>query len=127
MLEVVAALVRDGERFLICRRPENKARGGQWEFAGGKVEPGESRQQAIIREFREELDVELEAGEVLADVEYRYPEIAVHLFLLEAKIASGKLKKLEHSETAWVTAREAAEYDLCPADRILLEKIYGGK
>jgi len=120
MLEVVAALIRSGDRFLICRRPMHKARGGQWEFAGGKVEPGETRQQAIVREIREELGVELRAGEAVAETVHHYPDLTVHLSLMEAEIISGAPRLLEHSEIAWAGLNEIHRYDLCPADRELV-------
>lgn len=123
MLEVVAALVRREDCFLICRRPTHKARGGQWEFAGGKVEAGETKQQAVERELREELGVQLRAGDVVAEVVYRYPDLTVHLSLLEARIVSGALRRLEHSEFAWVRLDEMGLYDLCPADRALVRKL----
>lgn len=123
MLEVVAALVRREDCFLICRRPMHKARGGQWEFAGGKVEAGETKQQAVERELREELGVELRAGGVVAEVVYRYPDLTVHLSLLEARIVSGAPRRLEHSEFAWVRLDEMGLYDLCPADRALVRKL----
>ena len=123
MLEVVAALVRREERFLICRRPMHKARGGQWEFAGGKVEAGETKRQAVERELREALGVELRAGGVVAEVVYSYPDLTVHLSLLEAQIVSGAPRRLEHSEFAWVRLDEMQMYDLCPADRALVRKL----
>ena len=119
MLEVVAALVRREDCFLICRRPMSKARGGQWEFAGGKVEAGETMQQAVERE----LGVKLRAGGVVAEVVYRYPDLTVHLSLLEARIVSGAPRRLEHSEFAWARLDEMQMYDLCPADRALVRKL----
>lgn len=119
-IEVVAGLVRRGEEFLICRRPMHKARGGQWEFAGGKVEPGETRAQALVREFREELDVELNPGEVLLEVIHAYPDLTVRLSLLEATVTAGEPRALEHSEICWVKMPEVHAYDLCPADRELV-------
>ena len=118
-LEVVAGLVGRGDRFLICRRPMHKARGGQWEFAGGKVEPGETKRQALEREFREELDLALEVGEVLLDVKHEYPDLTVHLTLLQAR-PLGEPRALEHSEIAWARMNEMHAYDLCPADRELV-------
>lgn len=123
-IEVVAGLVRRGEEFLICRRPMHKARGGQWEFAGGKLEPGETKQQALIREFREELDVELSPGEVLLEVTHTYPDLTVHLSLLEATVAAGEPRALEHSEIRWVRMGEVHAFDLCPADRELVRLLH---
>ena len=89
MTEVVAALIWDGDRFLACQRPAHKARGLLWEFVGGKVEPGETREQALIRECREELDVTVSVGEVFLEVTRAYPDLTVHLTLFHAAIARG--------------------------------------
>ena len=95
MTEVVAALIRDGERFLICQRPAHKARGLLWEFVGGKVEPGETKEQALVRECREELDITVEPLDVYMEVVHAYPDLTVQLTLFDARIASGVPKKLE--------------------------------
>ena len=121
MMEVVAALIRDGERILLCRRPAGKAQGGKWEFPGGKIEPGETGEAALARECREELDVMLEVGAPLADVCQEYPGRLVHLTLYEARIAEGTPRRLEHSEIRWIEPRQLREYDLCPADARLIE------
>ena len=123
VIEVVAALIRDGERVLLCQRPENKARPLKWEFAGGKVEPGETKAQALARECREELGVELDVHEPVADATHEYPDVTIHLTLLEAVIRSGEPRLIEHKAMAWVTQSEAGEYDLCPADRDFLSRI----
>lgn len=123
MLEVVAALIRDGRRFLICQRPAHKARAMQWEFVGGKVEKGESGEQALIRECREELGIELRVEGRLMDVVHAYPDLSVHLTLYLSTIASGEPKKLEHNDIRWITPDEIADYDFCPADRAFLEKV----
>lgn len=125
MIEVVAAMIRDGERILICRRPEGKAQGGRWEFPGGKIEPGETGEAALARECREELDVKLNVGAALADVVQEYPEKCVHLTLYEARIAGGEPRRLEHSDIRWITAAQLGEFDWCPADARLLEKLRG--
>ena len=121
--EVVAALIWDGGRFMICRRPAHKARGLLWEFVGGKVEPGETKEAALIRECREELDITLEVGDVFMDVVHEYPDLTVHLTLFEAKIAAGEPRLLEHSALAWITPDEIGQYEFCPADVEILEKI----
>ena len=122
---MVAALIRGGERVLLCRRPEGKAQGGKWEFPGGKIEPGETGEAALRRECREELDVTLEVGSVLADVRQDYPERSVHLTLYEARIASGAPRRLEHSDNRWVEPEQLEEYDLCPADARLIQLLRG--
>ena len=106
MTEVVAALIWDGDRFLACQRPAHKARGLLWEFVGGKVEPGETREQALIRECREELDVTVSVGEVFMEVAHAYPDLTVHLTLFHAAIAQGTPKKLEHNDLRWITVGE---------------------
>ena len=97
MTEVVAALIWDKERFLICQRPATKARGLLWKFVGGKVEPGETKEQALVRECREELDIILEVGSVVTEVTHEYPDITVHLTLFNAIISEGEPKLLEHN------------------------------
>lgn len=123
MTEVVAALIRSGNTFLICQRPANKARGLLWEFVGGKVEPGETKEQALIRECREELDITLTVGDVFMEVTHEYPDLTVHLTLFNATIAQGTPQKLEHKDIRWITADEIPQYAFCPADEVILEKI----
>ena len=124
-VEVVAALIRDGRRFLICQRPAHKARGLLWEFVGGKVEPGETKQAALVRECREELGITLEVGEVFAEVLHEYPDITVRLTLFSARIREGVPKKLEHNDLRWITPDEIPQYPFCPADTEILEKLQG--
>ena len=121
--EVVAALIWDGERFLACQRPAHKARGLLWEFVGGKVEPGETRQQALMRECREELDVEIGVSDIFMEVTHRYPDLTVHLTLFNARILSGTPRKLEHNDIRWITVGEIDQYSFCPADEEILERL----
>lgn len=121
--EVVAALIRQGEQFMICQRPAYKARGLLWEFVGGKVEPGETKEQALIRECREELAVTLSVGDVFMDVVHEYPDLMVHLTLFNAIIAEGEPVKLEHNDIRWITPSEIPNYDFCPADVEILKRI----
>ena len=109
--EVVAALIWDGDKFMICQRPAHKARGLLWEFVGGKVEPGETKEQALIRECQEELAVTLEVGDVFMDVVHEYPDLTVHLTLFYARIAEGVPQKLEHNDIRWITVEEIDGYD----------------
>ena len=123
MTEVVAALIwRDG-RFMICQRPAHKARGLLWEFVGGKVEPGESPTAALARECREELDSTVTARDVFMDVVHEYPDITVHLTVFNAEMLEDEPKMLEHNDIKWITPDEIGNYDFCPADRDILEKI----
>ena len=121
--EVVAALIWQKDRFMICKRPAHKARGLLWEFVGGKVEEGETKQQALIRECREEIAVTLDVGEIFMDVTHEYPDLTVHLTLFNATIAEGEPQMLEHVDIRWITPREIPEYDFCPADVEILEKL----
>lgn len=123
MVEVVAALIWDNGKFMICQRPAHKARGLLWEFVGGKVEPGETKEAALIRECREELAVTLSVGGVFMDVVHEYPDLTVHLTLFNATVAEGKPQKLEHNDIKWITPTEIPEYDFCPADVEILKKI----
>ncbi|MBR5571175.1 MAG: (deoxy)nucleoside triphosphate pyrophosphohydrolase [Oscillospiraceae bacterium] len=123
MTEVVAALVWEGEKFMICQRPAHKARGLLWEFVGGKVEQGESREEALIRECREELAVTLTVGALFMDVVHVYPDLTVHLSLFHAAIAEGVPQKIEHNDIRWITPAEIPNYDFCPADVEILQKI----
>ena len=123
MTEVVAALIWDGDKFMICQRPAHKARGLLWEFVGGKVEPGETKEQALIRECQEELAVTLDVGEVFMDVTYEYPDLTVHLTLFHSTIQEGIPQKLEHNDIRWITVGDIDQYAFCPADEGILERI----
>lgn len=121
--KVVAALIWDGPRFLICQRPAHKARGLLWEFVGGKIEPGETGEAALIRECREELDVEVSVGDAFMQVVHTYPDITVELTLYHAAIAAGVPRKIEHADIGWITPQQIPQYEFCPADVEILEKI----
>ena len=123
MTEVVAALIWDGDRFMACQRPAHKARGLKWEFVGGKVEPGETRAQALIRECREELGVTVHVGDVFMEVDHVYPDLTVHLTLFHASVAEGTPQKLEHNDIRWITVDEIDKYEFCPADEEILERL----
>ena len=123
MVEVVAALIWDKDKFMICQRPAYKARGLLWEFVGGKVEPGETKEQALIRECKEELDILLSVGDVFMDVVHEYPDLTVHLTLFNALIVEGEPQKLEHNDIKWITPGEIPNYEFCPADKEILNKI----
>lgn len=126
MMEVVAALICADGRFLVCQRPAHKARGLLWEFVGGKVEPGETPQQALARECREELDIGVEVGEEYFQVTHTYPDTTVHLTLFCARIRQGAPRLLEHKALAWITPGEIGGYDFCPADEVILDKLRQG-
>lgn len=123
MTEVVAALIQEGDKFLICQRPAHKARGLLWEFVGGKVEPGETKQEALIRECREELAVSVSVGNVFMEAVHTYPDLKVHLTLFYAAIQEGKPQMLEHHDLQWVTAEQMQQYEFCPADKEILKAL----
>lgn len=123
MVEVVAALIRDQGKFMICQRPAHKARGLLWEFVGGKVENNETFEYALIRECREELDIQVEVQDIFLQVLHEYPDISIRLTLFNCTIAQGIPKLLEHHAIAWITPEEIEAYDFCPADAEILEKI----
>jgi 8-oxo-dGTP diphosphatase len=121
--EVVAALIRDKNKFLICQRPANKACGLMWEFVGGKVEPGETKEQALIRECREELGILLSVGDKFMELTHEYPDLTIHLSLFNATIAKGEPQGLEHQDIRWITMDEIPQYKFCPADEKFLTKL----
>ena len=122
-VSVAAALIWDNDRFMICQRPENKARGLLWEFVGGKREPGETLEEALVRECREEIDVTVKPLSVFTSLVYEYPDIIVDLTLFNAEIESGEPKPVEHNDIKWIKKDEIDKYDFCPADKDILEMI----
>lgn len=123
MIEVVAALIWDNNKFMICQRAEHKARGLLWEFVGGKVEYGETKKEALIRECREELDILIKVGNEFMDTVHAYPDLMVHLTIFCAKILTGTPILLEHNDIRWITPNEISRYSFCPADEGVLRKI----
>ena len=122
-VQVVAALVVEDGKFMICQRPAHKARGLLWEFVGGKVEPGETKEQALVRECREELGVTVAPGDVFMEVDHVYPDITIHLTLFRAAIVSGRPQKLEHADIRFIPPSDIPRYAFCPADGAILERI----
>ena len=125
MTEVVAALIWDGNRFLACQRPANKARGLLWEFVGGKVEPEETKQQALIRECMEELNIVVAVQDVFMEVTHEYPDLTVHLTLFNASISCGVPEPIEHNDICWITVEQIKDLEFCPADKDILAKLVG--
>ncbi len=122
-VSVVAAFIRQGDRFLICQRPAYKVRGLQWEFVGGKVEQGESLQQALVRECFEELDIIVSPKEIICTAEYGYPDMTLRLTIFEAEIVGGTLKKKEHSDIRWITREEIVNYRFSDVDYTVINEI----
>lgn len=124
--DVVAALIWEGDRFMACQRPAHKTRGLLWEFVGGKVESGESKEEALIRECKEELGVTVRVKDVFMEVLHEYPDMTVNLTLFNAEIAEGTPQKLEHNDIKWITRKEIKNYNFCPADVDILKKLEEG-
>jgi 8-oxo-dGTP diphosphatase len=122
ILVVGAVLEQDG-RIFIARRREEDSFGGLWEFPGGKVEPDESPEEALVRECREELEIEIEVGPVFEVTFYRYPKNNVLLLFYLGRILQGRLKARGCSGFAWVLREEFEHYEFLPADRPILEKL----
>ena len=125
MTQVVAALIWQGKEFMICQRPAHKARALLWEFPGGKVEPGETPTQALIRECREELDVLLEVGGLYMQVTHQYPDLRVALSLYHARILQGRPRLLEHADLRWIDTRQLHHFAFCPADQDIIQRLQG--
>ena len=123
MINVAAALIRKDDKFLICRRPNNKARGLLWEFVGGKTEPGETKEAALIRECKEELTIDIKTNGVFMHLVHEYPDTTVDLTVFNAEITGGEITLTEHSEYKWISPCEIPNHIFCPADREILKKI----
>lgn len=123
MTDVAAALIWDGDRFLICQRPAHKARGLLWEFVGGKAEPGETLRETLIRECQEELDIIVSVGDVFMEVIHEYPDILIRLTLFHCTVSQGTPRLLEHNDMAWILPSEIPNYRFCPADTEILQRI----
>lgn len=122
-VQVVAALIWNKDKFLVCRRPENKARGLLWEFVGGKVEDGETKEQALIRECQEELAITVAPHEVFMEITHEYPDITVRLTLFNCAILRGQPQLLEHCDMKWIAPAEIYNYEFCPADEKILKRL----
>ena len=123
VVDVIAGIIWNEGRFLICRRPPHKARGLLWEFPGGKRESGETDEQCLSRECLEELAVEIITGKRFYEVIHEYPDITIRLRLYEAEILQGKPKLQEHVELKWIFPHQIHDYIFCPADQPILKEI----
>ena len=123
MIEVTAAIICEGNKILICQRPADKNCGLLWEFPGGKIEPGETGEQCIVRECQEELGVTLQVKKEVTDVVYEYPDRTVHLHFYLCDIISGTLEKKEHAAFRWISRQEVSQFSFCPADAKMLSLV----
>ena len=124
VLDVVAGIVwRDGE-YLAVERPEGARMAGWWEFPGGKIEPGETPDNALIREFQEELGVTPTEFEYWRDLEHEYEEFVVHLNFFHIRNYSGELQCLENQRMAWIDPQKAPTLNFLPADIVIVEALH---
>lgn len=121
MIEVTAAIIRDGEKILICQRPKGKNCELLWEFPGGKIESGESGEQCIVRECLEELDITVKPLKKVFEVTDVYTDRAIHLRFYECEISSGVPIPREHQAICWITKESLKQYSFCPADQKMIE------
>jgi len=122
-IRVVGAVFHDGERFLACRKRPGKPLEGHWEFPGGKIEPGESPEQALAREIREELNLIAEVGQKVTTTTYEYDFATIELTTFFCTLVDGDLRLTDHDDTKWVTSTEAAHLTWAPADIPAVEAI----
>jgi len=123
--KVVAGFIEKNNKFLLVQRPFNKKNGGLWEFPGGKVEKDETLENAIKRELKEELGINVLSMESIEKIEYDYGDFFIELYLFKIKNFSGKIDLKEAVNMAWVDFDSAENLKLCPADKNLLKKLKG--
>lgn len=123
MIELVAALIWENEKIMICQRPKKVSRGLLWEFVGCKVEPWEKPEKRLVRECKEALDVTVAVEDAVAEVTQDYLDFVVHLTVFNAKIVQGTPKKLQHNDIRWIAPEESSQYEFCPSDQVILEKL----
>ena len=121
-IRVAAAVIRDGDRIFATQRGYGPFKDG-WEFPGGKVEPGETQEQALIREIKEELETEIEVGRKLIQVEYDYPDFHLSMGCYWCTVRSGHLTLKEHEAARWLSREELRTVDWLPADRQIIDAI----
>lgn len=121
-VEVVAAVIRDQNRIFATQRGYGDQKGG-WEFPGGKMESGETAQEALVREIKEELDTEIEVRELIDTIEYDYPKFHLTMHCFFCNVKKGNLVLKEHEAAKWLTLETLDTVDWLPADRGLIEKI----
>lgn len=124
MINVVAAVIKNGDKkILIAQRNLKKSQGGLWEFPGGKIEPNESRETAIVREIKEELTIDIDVESYLAEKVFNYPDKDVNLIAMNCRILNGEIKLMEHEDAKWVSKDELKQFEFAPADMFIVEKL----
>ena len=128
MIKVVAAIIRNNQNeIFIAQRNQNKSQGGLWEFPGGKIEPNETENQAIIREIKEELDMNITVIDKYTEIIYEYPDKTINLIVLNCQMNDNHYSLLEHQDCAWTVPSNLTNYEFAPADKIIISKLNNNK
>lgn len=124
MIDVVAAIIRnEDDKILIAQRNYKKAQGGLWEFPGGKIEPNETKEEAVVREIKEEMDIDIKAKKYIDEKKFKYPEKKINLIAIECELIKGDIKKTEHEDIRWVDKNELRSFNFAPADEFIINAI----
>lgn len=125
MVKVAAAIIREGEKILICKRGEGGNCPFLWEFPGGKLECDETPFEAIVREIKEELCIDIEPIEIFCEYSFSYPDKDIYFYFISAKIVSGEILPTFHKETKWLRPEDLSSLEYCPADIKTVELLKG--
>lgn len=123
MLEVTCAIIQNGQRLLICQRSEAMRLPLKWEFPGGKVENNETTESCIVREIKEELNLDVAVWKALNPVTHHYPEFSIRLYPFVCRLLGGELKLKEHKQALWVARSELLNFDWAAADRPVVDEV----
>lgn len=123
MVSVAAAIFEENGKIFVCKRGEGGVCAFLWEFPGGKLEMGETPKEALIRECREELEIEVEPLDLYAEFPFTYPDREIYFYFYKARIVSGTMKLNVHTDAKWVSPSEMEIADYCPADKDIIEKL----
>lgn len=124
MINVVAAVITDENgKILITQRNFKKSQGGLWEFPGGKIEPNETQENAIVREIKEELNIDVKVEKYLDEEVFKYPEKEINLIALKCNIVGGNMTLNEHEDAKWIDIEELKKYNFAPADVFIIETL----
>lgn len=121
--QVAAGIIEKDSKILIAMRKKNDTLGGKWEFPGGKIEPGETPEECLKRELKEEFDIETEVGRFFLSTKFRYYLIPIELLVYKVRYLSGNFKVNEHDEIKWVTPGELDNYEFVGPDRPIVKAV----
>ncbi|WP_371372773.1 8-oxo-dGTP diphosphatase MutT [Sporomusa aerivorans] len=125
MIEVTAAIIQHKENILIARRPPGDPLAGKWEFPGGKIEPGETPEECLRREIKEELSIGIVVGDFFAESIYNYPAKTIRLYAFWSAWLSGEIELRSHDTVEWVNIEDLKKFDFAPADIPFINKLQG--